>query len=338
MQSKALTFHFNTLESPLPTGDALLINASPGGYLNKLAEHNIHVITPIATTAAKWTAKKIETAVETDLEFDLIIHYATKFATENIATIGRYIQQLKPGGTFITVIPNRTGASRLRKDISKFYSDFENTSKAKCRIYQFSLATENFDQNLAKKWANLNKPKAIKDTELQTVPGIFSAEKLDTGSVLLAEILKQEQWYGSVADLGSGYGYLSHTILSTPRQKIKNLCLYELDQRALDCAKQNFSFTDTKVEYHWTDVTRNVPHDRPFDTVIMNPPFHEAQDASFELGKMFIQQAANILKPGGTLYLVANLHLPYENEIQTQFRSHRLLKEDKGFKIFLARK
>jgi len=70
----------------------------------------------------------------------------------------------------------------------------------------------------------------------------------------------------------------------------------------------------------------------------MNPPFHEAQDASFTLGKTFIRQAASILKPGGTLYLVANIHLPYEKEIQEQFRSHRLLCEEDGFKLFLARK
>ncbi|MFT5904855.1 MAG: 16S rRNA (guanine1207-N2)-methyltransferase, partial [Cryomorphaceae bacterium] len=122
----------------------------------------------------------------------------------------------------------------------------------------------------------------------------------------------------------------------------KNLCLYELDHRALECAKINLAKSNTnektKIEYHWTDVTEAVPHQRPFDTVIMNPPFHEAQDASFTLGKTFIKQAANILKPGGTLYLVANLHLPYEETLLENFRSHRLLKEDKGFKIFLARK
>ena len=338
MQSKALTFHFTTLENPLPSGDALLINAAPGPYLKHLADHNLQVITALANTADKWAAKKIETAVETDEKFDLIIHFATKFATENIATIGRYAQQLNPGGTFITVIPNKTGASRLSKDFSKLFSEKESSSKAKCRIFQTSLTTATIDDKLARKWASLNKPKLIKDTEFCTVPGVFSAEKIDTGSELMSEILKQESWYGSVADLGSAYGYLSHVILSTPRPKMKNLCLYELDQRALDCAKQNLSAFDTKIEYHWTDVTQKVPHERKFDCVIMNPPFHAAQDSSFALGKKFIEQAANILKPGGTLFLVANIHLPYEEDIQTLFRSHRLLKEDKGFKIFLARK
>lgn len=339
MHSKALKFHLETLETPLPNGTTLLVNADPGTYLEHLTDHEVTIVTQLANTDSKWQKKGIETHRDCEGEFDLIIHYATKFATENIATIGKYVQQLKPGGTWISIIPNRTGASRLKRDITKLFKSVETTSKAKCRIFQ---CTSEHDQKLTSKWASLNRPTAIKDTNIITVPGVFSAEKIDTGSILLGEILEQESWYGSVADLGAAYGYLSHIILGTTRQKMKNLCLYELDHRALECAKTNLIESNTnektKIEYHWTDVTEAVPHQRLFDTVIMNPPFHEAQDASFTLGKTFITQAAHILKPGGTLYLVANLHLPYEQTLLENFRSHRLLKEDKGFKIFLARK
>lgn len=339
MHSKALKFHLETLENPLPIGDTLLINAEPRDYLEHLTDHEITVVTQLANTSNQWKKKGVATEFETDQQFELIIHYATKFATENIATIGKYVKQLKPGGTWISIIPNRTGASRLKRDITKLFKDVETTSKAKCRIFQCSA---DHDQKLGSKWASLNKPTAIKDTNLVTVPGVFSADKIDTGSILLGEILEQESWYGSVADLGAAYGYLSHIILGTTRQKMKNLCLYELDHRALECAQINLTESNTNekttIEYHWVDVTEEVPHQRPFDTVIMNPPFHEAQEASFTLGKTFIKQAASILKPGGTLYLVANLHLPYEQTLIENFRSHRLLKEDKSFKIFLARK
>ncbi len=341
MQAKALKFHLEVLaneEQPLKAGRTLLINAAPGDYLEFLSEHEITVFCSLATTADLWTKEKTSTVQEFDEvtgSFDNVIHFATKFATENIATIGHFTKCLDPEGTWLTIIPNRTGASRLKKDISKLFAEVVTTSKAKCRIFQTS---SKYDQLLARKWTSLNKPKCVKGTELVTVPGVFSAEKIDTGSKLLAEVLKEESWYGSVADLGAGYGFLSHTILSTKRQKMKKLCLYELDYRALECAKQNLTELSDRVEYHWVDVTAKVPHERPFDMVVMNPPFHEAQDASFELGKTFIKQAAAILKPGGTLYLVANLHLPYEKEIQEQFRSHRLLREENGFKLFLARK
>ncbi len=339
MQSKALKFHLETLDHPLHAGETLLINAHPGAYLDQLVGHEISVITQLANTYNKWKTIRIEPQFESPQKFDVIIHFATKFATENIATISKYVQQLNAGGTWISIIPNKTGARRLKSDVTKIFKHVDMTSKAKCRIFQ---CPAEHDQILTSKWASLALPSAIKNTTLVTVPGIFSADKIDMGSRLLAEILQQESWFGSVADLGAGYGFLSHIILSTTRQKIKNLCLYELDHRALECAKINLTKSNnnekTKIEYHWTDVTESVPHQRLFDTVIMNPPFHEAQDASFALGKTFIKQAAAILKPGGTLYLVANLHLPYEQTLFENFRAHRLLKEEHGYKIFLARK
>lgn len=338
MQAKALKFHLETLESALPVGRTLIINASPGAYLDLLSEHDLIVVCQLANTAAQWSKRGIETQQDlasVDGEFDNVIHFATKFATENVATLGHFVQQLKADGVWISVIPNRTGGSRLKRDVSKLFNEVDTSSKAKCRIFQCGA---DFDEKLARKWSSLNKMKAINGSDLVTQPGVFSAEKLDAGSKLLIQVLENESWYGSVADLGAGYGFLSHCILTQPRQKVKNLCLYELDYRAVQCAKANLSNISEKVEYHWVDVTATVPHKRPFDAVVMNPPFHEAQDASFELGKTFIRQAAAILKPGGVMYLVANLHLPYEKEIQEQFRSHRLLREENGFKVFLARK
>jgi len=205
VHSKALKFHLETLEDPLPAGKTLLVNAEPSDYLEHLSDHNLSVITQLANTSQLWIKKGITTqhsitTEQAEQKFDIIIHYATKFATENIATIGQLIQHLNPNGTWISIIPNRTGASRLKRDITKVFRHVETSSKAKCRIFQCSA---NHDQKLSSKWMSLSRPKVIKDTDLTTVPGVFSADKLDTGSVLLADILQQESWYGSVADLTS---------------------------------------------------------------------------------------------------------------------------------------
>jgi len=92
VHSKALKFHLETLENPLPVGDTLLVNAEPNDYLDHLAEHNLSIITQLANTAQLWLSQGKTTQHEVTEEqgekrFDLIIHYATKFATENIATI-----------------------------------------------------------------------------------------------------------------------------------------------------------------------------------------------------------------------------------------------------------
>ena len=334
LSANALHHYFLQDEVVKPSGKTLVVQGAPGKWLECLSDPQPDVISYLAHENAQWIHQRsITPQQDTEETYELIIHFATKFATENLAQIGKLAQKLKPGGRWITVVPNRMGASRLKKDITKLFEEVTTSSKAKCRIFDTSSA---FDSQLARRWASLAKPKPIKDSDLITIPGIFSADKIDTGSLLLAEILKKESWFGSGADLGAAYGFLSKSVLETPRHRIREVVLYELDQRALTCAKQNLAAHDN-AHFQWADVTAGVHHVRPFDWVIMNPPFHEAQDQNFELGKTFIREAARILKPGGSLYLVANLHLPYEELICQEFRSHRLLAEDKGFKCIFAR-
>lgn len=333
LSASALKYYFQQEEVAKPSGKALLVQGTPGTWLDYLECDTPDVLCYLANENAQWEQRGITPLQNSDEKYDLIIHFATKFATENLATLGKLSQQLNPNGRWISVVPNKMGASRLKKDISKLFNEVETCSKSKCRIFD---TTSPIDALLARKWASLGKVKAIKDTELLTKPGIFSAEKIDKGSQMLAEILKKESFFGSGADLGAAYGFLSKTVLETPRNRIREVVLYELDKRALDCAEQNLEGHDNAI-YKWSDVTAGTQHERKFDWVVMNPPFHEAQDQSFELGKNFIREAARILKPGGSLYLVANLHLPYEELIRTEFRSHRLLGEENGFKCIFAR-
>ena len=331
--ASALNFYFQLEEVPKPSGKILVIQGSPGPWLEYLELSTTDVLCYFANQNAEWTQKRITPIQETEESYDVIIHFATKFATENLATLGKYSQMLNEGGRWISVCSNRMGASRLKKDVSKLFAEVETCSKAKCRIMD---TTSPVDAPLARKWASLGKAKAITGTEMITTPGIFSAEKIDKGSILLAELLKKESWFGTGADFGAAYGFLSKAVLDTPRNRIREVVLYELDKRGLDCAKLNLADHD-KAIYNWCDVTAGVSHERKFDWIIMNPPFHEAQDQSYELGKTFIREAARMLKPGGGLYLVANLHLPYEELIRTEFRSHRLLAEQDGFKCIFAR-
>ena len=74
------------------------------------------------------------------------------------------------------------------------------------------------------------------------------------------------------------------------------------------------------------------------DFVVMNPPFHNAGSEDKKLGQAFIQSAANILRPGGACWLVANRHLPYEAALTSAFKSVRLDFESGGFKIYEAHK
>ena len=163
----------------------------------------------------------------------------------------------------------------------------------------------------------------------QTKVGVFSATHIDPGSALLSCALPPLS--GRVADLGAGWGYLSRTVLATPA--VRSVDLIEADYAAAEAAGQNCD--DPRVRVHWEDViTWRAPHF--YDHVIMNPPFHLGRKGEPDLGKNFIQKAARILKKRGTLWMVANRHLPYEEILSQLFVDFREIAGDKRFKVLQA--
>ncbi|MDJ0629645.1 MAG: methyltransferase [Rhodobacter sp.] len=163
-----------------------------------------------------------------------------------------------------------------------------------------------------------------------TAPGLFSADGPDPGSQALVAVLPNNL-PKRMADLGAGWGYLAHAILE--RDGVDELHLIEAEHVALACARRNV--TDPRARFHWADATRFTPSE-PLDAVVTNPPFHTGRSAEPALGKSFIAAAARMLKPSGTLWLVANRHLPYEAEARADFADLQELAAVRGFKILRA--
>lgn len=169
------------------------------------------------------------------------------------------------------------------------------------------------------------------DGGFQTVPGIFSADGPDRGSVLLAQALP-EHLGARVIDLGAGWGYLSRHILQRP--SVTELDVVEAEQDALDCARANLG-DDARLRFHWEDARRFKPL-RPAHAVVMNPPFHTGRDADPSLGLAFLKAAAGMLVPDGTLWLVANRHLPYAAPLAALFRQVEEIGGDPAFRLTRA--
>ena len=164
-----------------------------------------------------------------------------------------------------------------------------------------------------------------------TAPGVFSADGVDPASALLADALPEEV-SGHVIDLGAGWGYLASRALERPG--ITRLDLVEAEHAALECARANV--TDPRAAFQWADATRWRPN-ASADHVITNPPFHASRTADPGLGRAFLEAAADMLKPGGRLWVVANRHLPYEDALRAQFAQVEDLGGGTRFKILAAR-
>ncbi|PJF10118.1 class I SAM-dependent methyltransferase [Pseudorhodobacter sp. MZDSW-24AT] len=173
------------------------------------------------------------------------------------------------------------------------------------------------------------RPRLI-DGGFQTLPGVFSADGPDRGSALLAQALP-EKLGTRVIDLGAGWGYLSRAILT--RSSVAELDVVEAERDALDCATVNVA--DARARFHWADARSFKPL-RPAHSVVMNPPFHAGRDADPALGVAFLRAAASMLVPDGTLWLVANRHLPYHQPLSTLFRQVEDIGGDSAFRLTRA--
>jgi|GEM_PF-1529614 len=164
-----------------------------------------------------------------------------------------------------------------------------------------------------------------------STPGLFSWDRVDRGSELLAEALDSESLRGPVLDLGAGWGYLAGRL-----PPALELHLVEADRRGLDACRANLE--GRRVHYHWADGTdpRTLPPTlrERLATVITNPPFHTHKKADPVLGGAFAATAAWGLKRGGALYLVGNSHLPYGRVLEALFPRVEVLMQQDGFKVY----
>lgn len=234
--------------------------------------------------------------------------------------IARAAAEVSPGG-WIAVDGQKTdGIDTALKDLRARVDLSESLSKAHGKLASFLAGPDLSD------W--LAKPHQVDG--FQTLPGIFSADGPDRGSVLLASALPAKLG-GKVADLGAGWGFLAAEILKRPG--VKKLDLVEAEADALDSARVNI--TDPRARFHWADATTWRP-ETLLDVVVMNPPFHKGREADPALGAAFIRAARRMLAPSGELWLVANRHLPYDAVLADSFVDVREVVTDGGFRVIQA--
>jgi 16S rRNA (guanine1207-N2)-methyltransferase len=238
------------------------------------------------------------------------------------ALIARAAAEVAPGGVIAVDGQKIDGIDTALKDLRARVPLSESLSKAHGKLATFAAGPDLSD------W--LARPAVVDG--FQTLPGIFSADGPDRGSVLLADALPAKL-SGKVADLGAGWGFLAAEILKRPG--VKRLDLVEAEADALDCARVNV--TDPRARFHWADATTWRPESL-LDAVVMNPPFHAGRDADPALGAAFIRAARRMLAPDGSLWLVQNRHLPYDAVLAESFLHHEDVAGNASFRVVHATK
>ncbi len=219
------------------------------------------------------------------------------------------------------------GVDSLWRDLRRALGEMPDITKAHGRLMWFAGGAD-VAARLAD-WAGSG-PQAGPEG-FHTQPGVFSDGAVDRGSRLLLSALPAKL-PARIADLGAGWGFLSHGILAA-HPEVERVDLIEAEALALDCARLNV--TDPRAAFHWADATQPGT-EGAWDAVVCNPPFHTGPAADPALGRAFIAAAARMLTPQGQLWLVANRHLPYEAALTETFVTVEEAGGDPAFKVLRA--
>jgi 16S rRNA (guanine1207-N2)-methyltransferase len=171
--------------------------------------------------------------------------------------------------------------------------------------------------------------------QLFSRPGVFSWEHLDEATAILADVMQVAPG-DDVLDLGCGSGPLG--ITAARLSGTGRINLVDIDSEAVRCAERAVAMAGlTNCEVNASDAAATV-RDLRFDVVVTNPPFHVGKATDLDVPTQFILDAHAVLKPGGSLQLVANRTLPYERLVHQCFGNLTTLHDGPRFKVLFAQR
>jgi 16S rRNA (guanine1207-N2)-methyltransferase len=162
---------------------------------------------------------------------------------------------------------------------------------------------------------------------------IFARGKLDEGTRLLLEAMEVHATDVAL-DIGCGAGYIGMHIARIAGKG--HVTMVDASLVAVDAARGMIEQSGvTNVQVLASDGAQAVKAQR-FDLAVTNPPFHLGGIQTTGTGERFIREAAQVLRPRGRFYLVANRFLKYEPTMQTCFHSVEEVGGNTRYKVLLA--
>ena len=170
------------------------------------------------------------------------------------------------------------------------------------------------------------------DFEFCTSSGVFSKEKIDKGTLILAENMQIAK-NSNVLDIGCGIGVLG---IVAAKLFNANVVMGDINKRAVMLARKNITLNNVKAEVLHGNLYEKL-NKNDFDVILSNPP----QTAGKELCFKLIEESKNYLKYNGSLQLVAR-HKKGGNTLSKKmgevFGNVKVIAKEAGYWVYLSEK
>ncbi|MCV3239808.1 class I SAM-dependent methyltransferase [Mesorhizobium sp. ZC-5] len=338
MTHEALKTLFHPLETgeialPNPGDRVLFLGTEPGFRLTTGFQADLALVQGFRPDYRSLLASgfRVTPTPEGD-GFDAALVLVGRHRGQNENRIADAIERVNSDGLIVVAGSKEDGIASLRKRVAGLM-ELEGQMPKYHGIAFWLRRPEDAAQILAA--LREGNGETLVEGRFRTMPGMFSHDRIDTGSELLAENLPADL-SGKVADFCAGWGYLAAEVLRRA-PGVKQIDLYEADFASLEAAKLNLAEAGHSAarNFFWHDLLGEKVAEH-YDAIVMNPPFHKARAADPLIGQGMIKAAAAALRRGGRLLMVANTALPYEAVLNGQFGGHKEIARDGGFKVLSA--
>ena len=223
---------------------------------------------------------------------------------------------LKPGGYLYVTGAKDRGILSVAKRMQEYFGNVETLAISKGQRVLRSRKDETLIDAGTQSAASLASP--------------FAEGRLDEGTHILLDTLEVHTTDVAL-DIGCGAGYIGMHIarLATKGQ----VTMVDTSLAAIDVARHKVEQSGlTNVQVLASDGIQAVQAQR-FDLVVTNPPFHLGGVQTTATAERFIREAAQVLRPRGRFYVVANRFLKYEPAMRACFKTVEEVGGDKRYKV-----
>jgi 16S rRNA (guanine1207-N2)-methyltransferase len=308
-----------------------------GELKQKAPELELFCLTSNIAVANNWQQQSkspcyLGDALPADLTVDKVVLFYPKSKDQLQSSLAQVKTVLNDKTEVYLVGDNKGGIKSLGNQAEKLgLKAFKHDNAKHCLwfeldgLLQSELKTAEFHQ--------FSIEKAGISLKLCSLPGVFNHGKLDLGTNLLLEHLGHIQ-QGKVLDFACGAGFIG-AFLVKRHPEIK-LTASDISTLAVSSTAATLKANKLPGEALAAD---GIPsRSAAYDHIVSNPPFHTGLKTDYHISEQFFRDAFTELKPGGTLTLVANVHLPYVAQLTEIFGQVKELGRRDGFVVYYCKK
>lgn len=323
----------------LPAGELLVLNPTADGLARELTARGdirVRLFTQDLADARALEAQRLPVeygaAPGGDAHYAgaILFHPKEKALADFLLFLGR--SKLAAGGSLWVVGENKGGIRSTEKRLKDAGIAVDKIDSARhCQLLKITPKTTGAPFTL-EDWLEVVEIGVGDDVlAVASLPGVFSAGRLDEGTQLLLESLSAPM-KGRVLDMGCGAGVIGATLCR--RNPGLNVEMVDSNALAVTASEWTIRESGLAANVHASDGFSAVKG--TFDWIVSNPPFHDGIATDYRFVEKFIAEAKWFLKPGGRLRIVANAHLKYVPAIEGAFGNCRIVAENARFRIYEA--